>query len=305
MSTIPTLYGESIALRILLRDSQLHDLRALGFEGPQLNTTRGLLSSTGGLVLVTGPTGSGKTTTLYACLHALNDGSRKIHTLEDPIEYAVRGFHQTQVHEFHGADFHDMLRGVVRQSPDVIMIGEVRDRPTAETAVRAASGGVLVFASMHATRATSAIQSLLSLGLPPHFLASALRAVIGQRLIRMLSADARLCLDLPDAAHMFNDVAQWLEGTDTSKIYAARPELHPLEAYSGRTGVFEIVTMTPALRQSIVNSESTDELSRKVREEGMFDLQRAGLLKVAKGITSFDELQRCLPATEECVEVET
>lgn len=295
LNTIPTLHGESIALRLLVRDSHLLKLESLGFEGPQLNTVRNLLSSTGGLILVTGPTGSGKTTALYAFLHALHDGKRKIHTLEDPIEYAVRGLHQTQVQETYGADFHEMLRGVVRQSPDVVMIGEVRDTQTAETAVRAASSGVLVLASMHATRATSAIQSLVARGVSPYFLASSLRAVMCQRLIRTLLPSARLKLDMSHAPQMFEDVAEWLQGDEGKFVYAAQPGVKPSEAYGGRTGIFEILTMTKKLRQSLTTGDSADEMDSKILEEEMFDFHRVALLKAAKGITTFDELQRVVP----------
>jgi type II secretory ATPase GspE/PulE/Tfp pilus assembly ATPase PilB-like protein len=298
VNTIPTLHGESFAIRILLRDSHLQQWEALGFVGPQVNTLRSILNSPGGLVLVTGPTGSGKTTTLYAFLHALNDGRRKIHTLEDPIEYAVRGLHQTQVLEFHGADFHDMLRGVIRQSPDVIMIGEVRDRPTAETAVRAANSGQLVFATLHSTRAAGAIYSLLNLGAPPYFVASSLRAVIGQRLIRTLSQQNRVQIDLSHATHIFEEVSQWLEGSDGQTVYAAQPGLNPAEAYSGQTGIYEILTATQVIRQLIEEGASADAIASKALEEGMFDFRRASLLQIAKGVTSFDEAQRVVPMSE-------
>ncbi len=182
VATIPTLHGEDFALRLLERDSTLQRLDGLGLDRQGLQSLTAMLHAPGGLILVTGPTSSGKTTTLYACLHYLNDGTRKINTIEDPIEYAVEGIRQSQVNPAIDVDFPELLRSVLRQAPDVIMIGEIRDAVTAQTAVRTANSGHLVLATLHAPTASGAVQSMLNLGVHPHFFASSLRGVLAQRL---------------------------------------------------------------------------------------------------------------------------
>jgi type II secretory ATPase GspE/PulE/Tfp pilus assembly ATPase PilB-like protein len=303
LSTMPTLYGESLAMRILRRDSNLTKLENLGFVGSQLGVAESLLHSPGGLILVTGPTGSGKTTTLYAFLHALNDGRRRIHTIEDPIEYAVPGLRQSQVDEAGGADFTEMLRAVLRQGPDVVMIGEVRDADTADTAVRAANSGQLVFATLHAPVAASAIQSMLGLGISPYLLCSSLLGVIGQRLVRVLNRETAVPIDLSDAPGTFDEVRPWLEPDQGRIVYMAPPAGDngagpngTAHSYSGRTGVFEIMTTSTALRKLILDMRPASALARQSVEEGMIDFRRAALLKVAQGITSFDEMQRAVPS---------
>jgi general secretion pathway protein E len=297
LSTLPTLYGESLAMRILHRNSHLTKLDALGFVGSQLGAVRSLLQSPGGLILVTGPTGSGKTTTLYAALHALNDGCRKIHTIEDPIEYAVPGLRQTQVDDANGAGFAEMLRAVLRQGPDVVMIGEVRDTPTAETAVRAANSGQLVFATLHAPVAAAAVQSILGLGIAPRLLCSSLLGVIGQRLIRVLNPRTRLPIDLSDAPQTFEEVRTWLEPHEAQTVYMAPPAVDNggSDGYDGRNGVFEVLMTSPALRRSIAALNPSSMIAQQAIEEGMIDFRRAALIKIAKGITSFDEMQRAVP----------
>jgi type II secretory ATPase GspE/PulE/Tfp pilus assembly ATPase PilB-like protein len=295
LNAIPTLYGESFAIRLLQRDSALRSLETLGFVGPQLGTMVSTLHSNSGLVLVTGPTGSGKTTTIYACLHYLNDGRKKIHTIEDPVEYSVPGLHQSQIDATHGADFADMLRGVIRQGPDVIMIGEVRDRNTADTAVRAANSGQLVFASLHASVAATAIQSLLSLGVSPYFLCTSLLAVTCQRLIRTLRPETRVPIDLSSAPHTFDEIRPWLDYNQGNTAYAASAEGDRNEGYASRTGVFEVMTPSPAIRRLITDMRPASDIQSRAVEEGMLDFRRASLLKVAQGITTFDEMQRILP----------
>jgi type II secretory ATPase GspE/PulE/Tfp pilus assembly ATPase PilB-like protein len=297
LSTLPTLYGESLAMRILHRNSHLTKLEALGFVGSQFGAVKSLLHSPGGLILVTGPTGSGKTTTLYAALHALNDGRRKIHTIEDPIEYAVPGLRQTQVDDANGVGFAEMLRAVLRQGPDIVMIGEVRDTATAETAVRAANSGQLVFATLHAPVAAAAIQSMLGMGISPHLLCSSLLGVIGQRLIRVLNPGTRLAIDLSDAPQTFDEVRAWLEPQEAQTVFMAPPAVENggSDGYDGRSGVFEVLLSSPALRRSIADLKPTSMLAQQAIEEGMIDFRRAALIKVAKGLTSFDEMQRAVP----------
>jgi general secretion pathway protein E len=294
INTVPTLYGECLAMRLLERASNLHKLESLGLVGPQRGALISILHSANGLILVTGPTGSGKTTTLYACLHYLHDGTRKIHTLEDPIEFAVRGMHQSQVDLAFGADFQQMLRGILRQGPDVILIGEVRDQATAETMVRAANSGQLVFASLHAPVAAAALQSLLSLGVPPYLLSESLLAIIAQRLVRTVDAQTAVAVDLSCAPRTFEEVQPWLAEPVTT-VYAAPDDAAGNPGYVGRSGVFEILTPTLEIRRLISEAKPATVIVRQAIAEGMLDFRRAGLLKVAAGLTTFDEIQRVLP----------
>ncbi|MDX1945797.1 MAG: ATPase, T2SS/T4P/T4SS family [Pirellulaceae bacterium] len=301
LNTLPTLYGESLALRIFSRERELERLESLGFVGPQLAMMSSILSANSGLVLITGPTGCGKTTTMYACMHALNNGRRKIHTIEDPIEYAVPGIYQSQVDYTtlaHGVDFPEMLRGIVRQGPDVVLIGEVRDKETAETAVRAANSGQLIFATLHSATAPLAVQSLLSLGVSPYFLCTSLVAVVGQRLMRTLNDRTKTPLDLSIAPQLFEDVQPWLDLGFTPQAFAASSNGDPNFGYAGRAGAFEIMTLSPKLRDMVLQMRPARELQQAAVAEGMLDLRRAALLKVAQGITTFDEMQRVLPDSE-------
>jgi type II secretory ATPase GspE/PulE/Tfp pilus assembly ATPase PilB-like protein len=295
VSLIPTLHGESIAMRILVPDSRLKNLDALGFVGPQQSMIRGTLENPGGLILISGPTGCGKTTTLYSCLHYLNDGRRRIHTLEDPIEYSVRGLYQSYVNSFHGADFAEMLRGVVRQNPDVIMVGELRHPLAVDTAVRAANSGQLVFASLHSAVAASAVQSMIGLGATPFFLATSLLAVISQRLLRVLDPATRVPLDLSMAPHTFDEVRAWLQPDEAVTVYAANKNGTVDEGYAGLTGLYEVMMVSPPVRKLISDGRPASEIARCAVDEGMIDFRRAALIKVAQGITSFDEMQRVVP----------
>lgn len=301
INTMPTLYGESMAIRVLVRDSQLLLLEALGMAAPQLGLLKSWLQSPSGLILVTGPTGSGKTTTVYACLSHLNDGRRKIHTIEDPIEYALDGLLQSQVDDLNGPDFRQLLRAVLRQSPDVLMIGELRDEAAAETAVRAANSGQLVFATLHAPVAVGAIQSMLGMGIHPHFLCNSLLGVIGQRLVRTLDPETKVPLDLRSAPRTFEEVRPWLEADQGDVAYAAAEDGTNREGYRGRCGIYEMLNMSPALREMVFAGRSSSDLVRRAVEEGMLDFRRASLIKVAQGATSFDEILRVVPAADQWV----
>ena len=200
VSTIPTLHGEDMAIRLLVGTPQVTALDQLGMSPRERGELAAMLDIPGGLILVSGPTGSGKTTTLYACLRHLNNGERKIHTIEDPIEYAIPGLRQSQINLKADVGFPELLRSVLRQSPDVILIGEIRDAITAEIAIRAANSGHLVLASVHAPSAPGAVQSLLGLGANPHFLSSSLQGVIAQRLVRTLCPACKAAFDLDELA---------------------------------------------------------------------------------------------------------
>ncbi len=292
LNTMPTVNGESFAIRLLDRDTQLHDLDKLGLVGPQYDALTTMLHSPSGLILVTGPTGSGKTTTLYACLRHLNDGRRKIHTIEDPVEFTFPGMRQSDAGH---VDFHELLRGVLRQSPDVIMIGEVRDKETAETAVRAANSGQLVFATLHAPIAAAAVQAMITLGGSPYFLCASLLGVVGQRLMRTIDPQTRTPMDLSDAPRTFEEVAPWLKPGEGRTIYAAAEDGNGNDGYAGRTGVFEVLTISPTLRELILKETPASVLTQKAIGEGMIDFRRAALIKIAQGLSTFDEMFRIVP----------
>ncbi len=295
INTIPTLYGEDYTIRLLERNSRLLDLEQLGLLRHDHNRMLGMLQSPSGLILVTGPTGAGKTTTLYACLNHLNSGERKINTIEDPIEYALTGIRQSQVNPKIDVDFPDLLRGVLRQAPDVIMIGEIRDPITAEVAVRAANSGHLVLATLHAPVAAGAVQSMLSLGVHPHFLASSLLGCIAQRLLRTLCPVCRVSFEMADTG-TFEEVQKWLGPEEGKTLYGAGgcAVCHGT-GYSARTGVFEVLTVSKGIRKLIMARESLQAIRAKSLEEGTIEFRQAALLKVAKGETTVEEVFRVVP----------
>jgi type II secretory ATPase GspE/PulE/Tfp pilus assembly ATPase PilB-like protein len=303
ISTIPTLHGEDFCIRLLRRDSGLRNLEGLGLERQQFNELFAMLNSAGGLILVTGPTSSGKTTTLYACLQYLNDGRRKINTIEDPVEYSVEGIRQSQVSTAFKVDFPELLRNVLRQSPDVIMVGEIRDPITAQTAVRAANSGHLVLATLHAPTAASAIQSMLNLEVHPHFFASSLRGVIAQRLVRTLCPTCKVAYDLSDSPLTFEEIERWLEPGQGKQFFSAPGcPACAQSGYTGRVGVFEVLNATSTVRKLMVKSAEVSEIESQAIRDGMLEFRRAGLLKVAQGATSTEEIIRVVPAQQLGVE---
>jgi type II secretory ATPase GspE/PulE/Tfp pilus assembly ATPase PilB-like protein len=296
INTIPTLYGEDFTLRILQRTTKALQLDQLGLLRHEYGRLLNMLQSPSGLILVTGPTGSGKTTTLYACLGYLHTGERKINTIEDPIEYSLEGIRQSQVNPRLEVGFPDLLRSVLRQSPDVIMIGEIRDPITAETAVRAANSGHLVLATLHAPIAAGAVQSMLALGVHPHFLASSLLGSIAQRLLRVLCPHCKVCFDLDEPLDTFTEVQRWLEpGQGTQLFGPAGCEKCHGGGYSERTGVFEVLALTTPIRKLILARQPMQALRHKAIEEGMIEFRQAALLKVAQGKTTVEEVFRSVP----------
>ncbi len=296
VSTIPTMYGEDMALRLLEREIVLRELGQLGLHRKDLGVLKGLLASPSGLLLVTGPTGAGKTTTLYACLNYLNDGTRKINTIEDPIEYALEGVHQSSINLKIKLDFPELLRSVLRQAPDVSMVGEIRDPVTAETAVRAANSGHLVLATLHAPIAAGAVDSMLSLEVHPHFLASCLLGVLTQRLVRTLCEHCKTSFDLSESPHTFDDVKPWLGPGQGKQLFSAPGcEKCNRGGYTGRTGVFEVLKATKEIRRLIADQRTVREIRDQAVEQGMLDMRRSALLKVADGITSTEEVVRVIP----------
>lgn len=296
ISSIPTIHGEDLAIRLLVRESHLLTLENLGLISEQHSALCELLDTPSGLILMTGPTGSGKTATLYACLMRLNDGRRKINTIEDPIEYSLDGLRQSQVNPAIDLGFAQLFRSVLRQSPDVIMLGEIRDAETADTAVRAANSGHLVMATVHAPTAAGAIQSMRALGVNSHFLSTALRGVVSQRLVRTLCPTCRVTFDLSAAPHTFDEVRRWLAPGEGRELFAAPGCEHCGGAgYTARTGLFEVMPITRNLRELISEGHSTGDIKARAVEEEMIEFRQVGLIKIAQGQTSIEEILRVVP----------
>ncbi|MEM9658815.1 MAG: GspE/PulE family protein, partial [Planctomycetota bacterium] len=296
VSTLPTLFGEDATLRLLDASHEMRSLDDLGLSVAEKNRLASLIDRPNGLVLVTGPTGAGKTTTLYACLTRLHDGVRKINTLEDPVEYSIPGVRQSQVHRAIELDFAELLKSVLRQAPDIVMVGEIRDAETAETAVRAANSGHLVLATLHAPTAAGAVQSMFALGVAPHFLASSLVGVVAQRLVRRLCPRCRVAYELPDAPSMFAAVDALLTGESKGVLYGPKG-CHECgeDGYLGRCGVFEVLTAGKEVRERIAARRPRDEVHQAAVDEGMATFHQASLIALAEGRTSVEEVTRVIP----------
>ncbi|MFM8719770.1 MAG: GspE/PulE family protein [Chthoniobacterales bacterium] len=297
VSTIPTSQGESIVMRLLDQSNLSITLPDLGFMSDDQEYFRGLIKLADGIILVTGPTGSGKTTTLYACLSEINDESRKIITVEDPIEYVMPGVNQVHVKADIGMTFARALRSILRQAPNVIMIGEIRDLETAGIAINASLTGHLVLSTLHTNDAPSAIARLIDIGVKPFLVSSAVRAVMAQRLCRKLCT----CKELTTLTEA-EMIALKLEPEQLSdaKIYKPKGcERCRFTGYRGRLGIFEIFKVDDEMRQMInrmgagedrSEQVSTVQLRRRAREQGMRTLREDGFQKVFAGLTTFDEV---------------
>ena len=283
--SLPTLHGEDAAIRILDRNAGLLRLDSLGLALTDYQRLLRLLSYPGGLILVTGPTGCGKTTTLYACLQHLHDGTRRVHTIEDPVEYTLAGTHQSQPNAKLGLHFADLLRGIVRQGPDVIMIGEIRDAETAHTAVSAANSGHLVLATLHAPVAAGAVASMLAHGVAPHFLATSLIGVASQRLVRTFCPECRFPIEGERAA-----------GDQPGRKYSALGcTICHHTGFGARTAVFEVMEVTRAVRELIQAREPSQVIERQAYRDGMLGFRRAAEQLVARGETDETEVRRRIP----------
>jgi type II secretory ATPase GspE/PulE/Tfp pilus assembly ATPase PilB-like protein len=299
VNTTPTLHGEDMAMRVWDHSTGLLTTDELGMSRADLNKLYFMLNHPSGLILVTGPTGTGKTTSLYACMQYLNDGARKINTLEDPIEYALDGVRQSQVHAKLGLDFPELLRNILRQAPDVVMIGEIRDEETAATAVRAANSGHLVLATLHAATAAGAVHSMLALQSQAYFLSGCLLGVVAQRLLRTLCPNCRNEYELDDSAQTFQEIEPLLGEGEGKSFYGpgSCDECFHV-GYSGRTGLFEIMTVNQEIRRLIADSASSQEIQEAAVRSGMVVFRHGALLKVAQGITSTEEVLRDVPAEQ-------
>lgn len=292
VSSVPTNHGESIVMRILDKQNLALGLPELGFLSDDQQKFEQLLGLSDGVLLVTGPTGSGKTTTLYACLGQMNTPNRKIITVEDPVEYQMTGVNQVQVNRDVGLDFSSALRSILRQAPNIVMIGEIRDSETADIAMEAALTGHLVFSTLHTNDAPSAITRLVDIGVKPYLVASAVRAVMAQRLVRSICKE---CKEEKVPTERELKMLGELGAKDVShmKMYHGRGcGVCSNTGYKGRKGIFEIFTMSDEIQRMIFEQRPALELRAAAREAGMRSLREDGLLKVASGMTSLEEVLR-------------
>jgi type II secretory ATPase GspE/PulE/Tfp pilus assembly ATPase PilB-like protein len=298
VSTVPTLYGESVVMRILDKEAIKLDLETLGMRDTDRDIMSRLIDLPHGMVLVTGPTGSGKTTTLYAALTKLYDPAKKIITIEDPVEYELTGVNQIPVNPKRGLSFASGLRSILRQDPDVIMVGEIRDGETADIAVRAALTGHLLFSTLHTNDAVSAVGRLLDMGVEPFLLSSVLEGVLAQRLGRRICQSCRVPVDIPEEVrHRLSEgeVAMFPGGKST---IGAGCERCDGSGYHGRLGFYEVLEMSSDLRQAISEGRSAQDLTRLAPSTHV-TMRRDGLIKASRGLTTVEAVLRSTQDTEE------
>jgi type IV pilus assembly protein PilB len=291
VSNIPTTNGESIVMRILSRAAARVSLVELGFHPADLDHFQRIIKRPNGIFLVTGPTGSGKTTTLYSALNALNRPDTKIITAEDPIEYTFPGINQSQVESEINRTFPVILRAMLRQAPEIILVGEIRDEETAEIAIRAALTGHLVFSTLHTNDAPSAIPRLIDMGIKPYMVASSVQAIMAQRLIRTICTNCREPHQYPE--RQLRAVGLSPDDVEGITLYKGRGcnRCHGT-GYHGRLGIFELMEMNPDLRNLTFRKAPTGEIREKARSYGMLTLMEDGLRKVIQGVTTIDEILR-------------
>lgn len=293
VSTIPTIWGESIDLRILPRERVLLGLEQLGVDSTDLKKIERLIKMPHGIILVTGPTGSGKTTTLYACLSRINSINKMIITIEDPVEYQLYSVNQIQVKPKIGFSFAEGLRSILRQDPNVIMVGEIRDPETAEIAIRASLTGHLVFSTLHTNDACGAITRLVDMGIAPYLVSSSVEAVLAQRLVRVLCPKCKE-KHLPDR-EMLEAMEMTAGDSEKVSIYKAAEkgcEDCNFMGYKGRTGIYELLLINDDVRRLILERGAVSVIKQKGIEGGMRTLRLDGWNKVLQGITSIDEVLR-------------
>ncbi len=292
VSTVPTMHGESVVMRLLDKQSIVLDFETLGFEGEGLERFLRVLDMPHGIILVTGPTGSGKSTSLYTALARLNTPERKILTVEDPVEYELEGVNQIQVKPQIGLNFASALRSIVRQDPDIIMIGEMRDLETAQIAVQSALTGHLVLSTLHTNDAAGTVNRLLDMGVDDYMLTSTVNGILAQRLVRKLCAHCREPVDLPAEVREEYGLDRF---APADGLQAHRPvgcDECAGTGYRGRLAIIEFLVMTDAVRSKVMNHAISSDIERCARDEGMRTMYEDGLHKVARGMTTLEEVLR-------------
>ncbi len=291
VSSTPTLFGEKIVMRLLDREGLMLEMSRLGFEPESLKRFEEAIFRPWGMVLVTGPTGSGKTNTLYSAISRLNTPVSNIMTVEDPVEFNIYGINQVQVHEAINLSFASVLRSFLRQDPNIILVGEIRDNETAEIAVKASLTGHLVFSTLHTNDAPSAISRLVDMGIDPFLVATSVILICAQRLVRRICVNCKETVEMsPRALHNLGFTPEEVE---TVKIYAGRGcDKCNNTGYKGRVGLFEVMTVSPAVTELIFSSASVSEIRKKAIQEGMTTLRQSGLAKIKNGQTTIEEVFR-------------
>jgi type IV pilus assembly protein PilB len=294
VSTMPTIFGESISLRILDKAALALDLARLGLEPVALAEFDKAIRAPAGLIIITGPTGAGKTTTLYSAVHALNQPGVKIITIEDPVEYHLQGIYQVEVNDGIGRTFASALRAALRHDPDVLLVGEIRDLETAQIAVRAALTGHLVLSTLHTIDAAAAIARLVDMGVPPFLLASTLRLLVAQRLVRRICPHCKeRCPRTDDVSREVQDA---MEGYDRTALYRGTgcPACEHTGT-KGRVGIYEVMPVDQDVRELIQRNASTNEIRTLAQEHGMDTLRDLGVRKAREGVATLDEVLRITP----------
>lgn len=298
VSTLPSLHGEKVVLRLLDRSALVTDLRQLGFSDKDQKTFIPMLGRSQGMILVTGPTGSGKTTTLYAALANTRDETKNVVTVEDPVEYALPGVTQTKVQSEIGLTFATQLRAILRQDPDVILVGEIRDQETANIAIRAALTGHLVLSTLHTNSAPGAITRLLDMDVPSYLIASSLTCVLAQRLARMICRECKTPIPESDPQYQTSIETLGLErGFPLFRGVGCEHCNHT--GMRGRLAIIEIFTVNNELRKAIMNKADSSEIQRIAVEAGMTTLWKDGLEKLRLGLTSAEEIARVVMTSED------
>jgi type IV pilus assembly protein PilB len=290
VNTLPTLWGEKIVLRILDPSSAKLGIDALGYEQDQKQLYLDALDSPQGMILVTGPTGSGKTVSLYTGLNILNVEGTNISTAEDPVEINLEGINQVNVNAKVGLDFATALRSFLRQDPDIVMVGEIRDLETAQIAIKAAQTGHLVLSTLHTNSAAETLTRLANMGVPSFNIATSVSLIIAQRLARRLCSQCKQPADLPKEVLLDAGLTQ--EQIEHAEIYKSVGCDHCNKGYKGRVGIYEVVKLTDAISRIIMEDGNSIEISDAARQEGFYDLRTSALKKVVQGITSLEEANR-------------
>lgn len=297
-STLPTVLGEKVVLRILDRAAVVLDISSLGFSPYNLERYKKMYGQSYGMILVTGPTGSGKTTTLYSTLVEINSGEKNIITIEDPVEYMLAGINQILVNPKAGLTFANGLRAILRQDPNIVMVGEIRDSDTADIAVRAALTGHLVLSTLHTNDAIGAISRLVDMGAEPFLVASSVLGVVAQRLVRIICPNCKesYILKPGSSEQLFLEISRdEKSATDPSPLTLHRGkgcERCGGSGYRGRMTINEVMPLSPALQEALIHHASSRELSRIATEEGMVSMRRDGIMKALKGLTTVAEIMR-------------
>jgi len=291
VSVLPTMFGEAVVMRVLDRTVVQLDLGKIGMDPHTLSRFRQMIHRPNGIVLVTGPTGSGKTTTLYSALNELNDIESKIITTEDPIEYEIEGLVQVPINADIDVTFAKALRAILRHDPDKILVGEIRDFETAEIAVQSSLTGHLVFSTLHTNDAPSAVTRLRDMGIPPFLITATVEAVLAQRLVRRICVECRMEFEPSDELLM--ELQLPIEQARRYKFYYGKgcPRCNN-SGYKGRTGIYELLEVNDDIRDMISSDASVDEMRNLARSQGMTTLREAGLKLIFDGITTIDEIVR-------------